>query len=127
MELDLEIKQDALLVRPKGELDLAVADEFRAVLENALDSRPINFLVLNLSQVSFIDSSCLGVILGRYKRLAQVNGRVSLVSAQPQVRRVLEMSGFFRIMREYSGEEEALNHIFGYRGVYDGNYQPNEA
>jgi stage II sporulation protein AA (anti-sigma F factor antagonist) len=127
MELDLEIKQDTLLVRPKGELDLVVADEFRTILENALDNRPINFLVLNLSQVSFIDSSCLGVILGRYKRLAQVNGRVSLVSAQPQVRRVLEMSGFFRIMREYSGEEEALNYIFGYRGGYDGNYQSNEA
>jgi stage II sporulation protein AA (anti-sigma F factor antagonist) len=116
MELDLEIKQDTLLVRPKGELDLVVADEFRTILENALDNRPINFLVLNLSQVSFIDSSCLGVILGRYKRLAQVNGRVSLVSAQPQVRRVLEMSGFFRIMKEYPNEEEALNLIVRHRG-----------
>jgi stage II sporulation protein AA (anti-sigma F factor antagonist) len=116
MELDLEIRQYALLVRPKGELDLAVADEFRAALEKALESRPISFLVLNLSQVSFIDSSCLGVILGRYKRLVQINGRVSLVNAQPQVRRVLEMSGFFRIMKEYPNEEEALNLIVRHRG-----------
>jgi len=45
--------------------------------------------------------------LGRYKRLVQQGGRVSLVGIQPQVRRILVLSGLLTIMQEYKTEEEA--------------------
>ncbi|SHJ20220.1 anti-sigma F factor antagonist [Desulfofundulus thermosubterraneus] len=108
VELDLEIRQDTLFVRPEGELDLGVADLLRNALEESLNKNPVRHLVLNLSRVSYIDSSCLGVILGRYKRLAREGGRVSLVGLQPHVRRICELSGLFRIMGEYTTEEEAV-------------------
>lgn len=108
MDLDLEISRDILLARPRGELDLGVADALREALEGALGENAVRHLVINLARVSFIDSSGLGVILGRYKRLAGAGGRVSLVGAQPQVRRILELSGLLRIMSEYASEEEAI-------------------
>lgn len=109
--LDIELKQDTLVVRPSGEVDLGVADYFRDTVENALNREPAKNLVFNLSRVSFIDSSGLGVLLGRYKRVARNGGKVFIVSPQPQVRRVLELSGILRVMLEFTSEAEALEKI----------------
>ena len=108
MDLDLEYRQGILFARPRGELDLSVADRFREILEENLAKNSVNHLVFNLSRVSFIDSSGLGVILGRYKKLAQQGGRVSLVGMRPPVRRVLVLSGLLTVMPEYVSEEEAV-------------------
>lgn len=108
MDLQIEYTQETLFVRPSGELDLSVADDFRSTLEENLQKNPVKHLIFNLSQVRFIDSSGLGVILGRYKRVTQHGGRVSLVGAQPQVRRILALSGLLNIMAEYVSEEEAV-------------------
>jgi len=107
----MELKQDTLLVRLQGELDLSVADTIRKSLEDGLDKNHVRHLVVNLSRVSFIDSSGLGVILGRYKRLSHQGGLVSLVGAQPQVRRVLSLSGLLTVMKECVSEEEALARV----------------
>lgn len=104
----MEIRRNTMLVRPRGELDLGVADMFREALEQGLERYAVRHMVLNLSGITFIDSSGLGVILGRYKRLAGSGGRISLVGARPQVRRILELSGLLRIMSEYPTEEEAI-------------------
>jgi len=109
--LNIEINQDALLVRLEGELDLGVTDYLRNSLENMLDQNKIKHLVINLRNVTFIDSSGLGVILGRYNRVSSQGGVVSLVAAQPQVRRVLALSGLLTIMKEYSSEEAALSRV----------------
>ena len=111
MLLDLELKQDTLFIRPGGELDLGVAATLRNALDQALDRDPVRNLVFNLSRVSFIDSSGLGVLLGRYKRVSQNGGKVLIVSPQPQVRRILELSGLLQIMDESSSEPEALAKI----------------
>ena len=109
--LDFELRQDTLVVRPSGEMDLGVADYFRSALEEALDREQVQNLVFNLAGVSFIDSSGLGVLLGRYKRVVRNGGKVFIVSPQPQVRRVLDLSGLLRIMNEYPSEAEALEKI----------------
>ncbi len=109
--LDVELKKETLVVRPNGELDLGVADYFRRALEQALDRQPARNVVFNMERVSFIDSSGLGVLLGRYKRISRNKGKVFIVSPQPQVRRVLDLSGLLRIMGEFPSEAEALEKI----------------
>lgn len=111
MHLDMEYQQETLLVRLGGDLDLGVADQLRKTLDNQLDEKKIKNLILNLNRVTFIDSSGLGVILGRYKRLANQGGKVILVGAQPQVKRILELSGLLQIMEDYPDEPKALSKI----------------
>lgn len=111
MQLDIEYQQNTLLVRLGGDLDLAIADKLRVALDNQLTQKPVKNLILNLARVTFVDSSGLGVILGRYKRLIQTGGKVFLVGAQPQVRRVLELSGILQIMEDCSDETNALSKI----------------
>ena len=111
MLLDVEMKKDTLFVRPNGELDLGVADRFRKTLDETIEKGKAKNLVFNLTRVSFVDSSGLGVLLGRYKRVSRNGGKVFIVSPQPQVRKVLDLSGLLRIMNEYPNENEALDKI----------------
>lgn len=111
MHLQMETKDRCLFVRLTGEIDLAVADSLRESLENELDQNPgIKNLVVNLKQVAYIDSSGLGVLLGRYKRVNREGGKMFIVGASPQVRKIVDMSGLFNIMQECTSETEALNH-----------------
>lgn len=109
--LDIEMKKDTLFVRPNGELDLGVADQLRRTLDETIEKGQAKNLVINLAKVSFVDSSGLGVLLGRYNRVSKNGGQVLIVSPQPQVRKVLDLSGLLRIMNEYPNENEALGKI----------------
>ncbi|HHW13934.1 MAG TPA: anti-sigma F factor antagonist [Firmicutes bacterium] len=98
-----------LLVRCSGELDLASAAEFRRVVDSELEEwEDVRTLVLNLGQVTFVDSSGLGAILGRYKRIQQRQGRMVLVEVPAPVQRLLEFSGIFKLIPVRASEEEAL-------------------
>lgn len=108
MKLRMNITGNTLVVRVNGELDLVVADEFRAKVDRKLDENPVRNLIINLQGVKFIDSSGLGAILGRYKRVAAGGGKVAVVGAAPQVTKILELSGIMKIMSAYEKEEQAL-------------------
>jgi len=69
---------------------LSVADRLRSELDEAIEREAPENIVFNLSKVSFIDSSVLGVMLGRYKRITKNGGKVWIVSPTPQVRKILE-------------------------------------
>ncbi len=108
MKIEQEVRGRSLIIRLGGELDVKSAPEFREATEAALDRHSSNHLILNLENVSFVDSSGLGAILGRYRRLQQGGGRMSLVAPAPNVRRVMELSGLFKIMPVFRAEERAL-------------------
>lgn len=116
MHIDCFVKGANLVARPTGELDLQVADTFRYQLERHLSTRGVKNLVLNLSRVSFIDSSGLGVILGRYRRLKAAGGEVAIVGPPPPVYRLLELAGLPKLVRFYASEEEALGSLEGGAG-----------
>ncbi len=90
------IQGNRILVAIHGDLDLPTAAPLREALDELLDRYRDKGLVLDLSEVSFIDSSGIGVVLGRYKRMA---GRsLSLTGVRPNVRGVLELAGITAII-----------------------------
>jgi len=104
-------KQGVLIVRVEGELDMHVADEFRHTVDDALDSCGAKHMLLNLKGVTFIDSSGLGVILGRYKKISALGGKMNAANVRPQVARIFECSGLLRIIRLCASESEALESL----------------
>lgn len=99
---------ETLTIRVKGELDLHTASEFRRLVDAELDKRPrIRNLIMNLTELEFIDSSGLGAILGRVKRVQQRGGRTALVGANARISRTLQMSGLLRIVVVTDSEEQA--------------------
>ena len=55
-----------------------------------------------------MDSSGLGVILGRYKRIKQLNGSMVICAISPSIYRLFELSGLFKILQIVDSEEQAL-------------------
>ncbi len=90
------IQGNKILVALQGDLDLTAAPPLREALDELLDRYREKALVLDLSEVHFIDSSGLGVILGRYRKMA---GRpLSLIGVRRSVRAVLELAGITAIV-----------------------------
>lgn len=87
-----------LRARVRGELDVASAPLFRERVEQALDAHRTCRLILDLEGLTFIDSSGIGAILGRYRQLSSQRGELQLVGISDRIRPVLEMSGLGRIL-----------------------------
>jgi len=93
MELDLRVQQqdDRAVVHVSGEIDLATCPQLRDVLAELVD-RGIYHLVVDLEQVSFLDSSGIGVLMGVYRRIREHGGSLRLTAPSAQVRRVLDLT-----------------------------------
>lgn len=109
MGVDVKRQGRTLVVRIDGELDLHTSEDFKSIVNQAIATDPgLCNLILLMQDVTFVDSSGVGAILGRYRALAARGGRVAVVGLQAPVRRVLEFSGMLRIMPTFATEREAL-------------------
>ncbi|MBU9714765.1 anti-sigma F factor antagonist [Evansella tamaricis] len=106
--IDLEKRDNVLCVRLEGELDHHTAMELRESVDTAIKEQRLTHILLNLENLTFMDSSGLGVILGRYKTVQALGGEMVVCSISPQVKRLFEMSGMFKIIRLTSNEADAL-------------------
>ncbi|ANE48021.1 anti-sigma F factor antagonist [Paenibacillus swuensis] len=111
MSLDIEMEhhRNALIVRLKGELDHHTADMVKMKMEDAILRGYSDHVILSLKDLSFMDSSGLGVILGRYKLVMSKGGKMVVCDANPSVYRLFEMSGLFKIVTCYANERLALS------------------
>lgn len=108
MYLKFDKKDDKLIVLLTGELDHHSAEEVRAKIDDRLDRDKIKKLVMNFSGVTFMDSSGIGVVIGRYKKLLGKDGEICVVEVKDRVKKVFELSGMFKIIKSYNTLEEAL-------------------
>ena len=99
MQFSCEIVKNALFVQIGGEIDLDNADALRKKLDEALDATCMRKLICDLEGVRFIDSTGLGVLLGRYRKLAALGGGVKLVNVSEPIYRILALSGVTEIMQ----------------------------
>lgn len=108
---EMEHYRDVLIVRLKGELDHHTADGLKQRLEDAMLRGRVQHVLLSLEELQFMDSSGLGVILGRYKTISARGGKLIICGVNPPVRRLLELSGLHKIVAIYDSEHEALGSL----------------
>ena len=87
--MQLEVKRDVLCVRLEGELDHHTAEELRTKVTDMIETHGVHHIVLSLENLSFMDSSGLGVILGRYKHVKGLGGEMVVCAISPPVKRLL--------------------------------------
>lgn len=98
----------AAVVSPVGELDAYTAPELQEQLHRLADDDAIETLVVDLTRVSFLDSSALGVLVGALRRMREGNGELRLVEPRATVRRIFELTLLDRTFPFYPTPEEAL-------------------
>jgi anti-sigma B factor antagonist len=91
-----------------GDADLHTAPELRERIRMAIDGGATN-VVLDFSEVAFIDSTSLGVLLGCVRRLRELDGQMRLVVPRPDVRRTFELTLLDRVFPLDDSRADALD------------------
>jgi len=95
-----ERSSNAILVKLKGELDHRNAGHIREELDEMLSDEKIRRLILDLNGLEFMDSSGIGVILGRYRLMQKRGGSVCVKNRNRAVDRILDVAGLYRIVEK---------------------------
>ena len=98
---------DWLVIRPDGEIDLYGAPGLRGTLLKALAAGRHKIL-LDLSAVTFMDSSGFAVLVSAFKRVKAQGGQLRIAGANPAVRSSLRISGLDRVLDLYPDAAAAL-------------------
>lgn len=97
-----------LIIHMPKELDHHNCKNLKADTDLLLEEQYINRLVFDFSFTEFMDSSGIGILLNRYKQMAKSRGSVSCYGAGKRVKRILEMGGVSRLVKEYEDRASAL-------------------
>lgn len=103
-----EESDGALVLRIRGELDLSASAALRACLldEVGLEGPPI---VVDMSEVPFVDSTCLGVFISVMRQAQLTRGGLRLAAVQPRVRRALQMAALDDVFAIFPSVREAVS------------------
>lgn len=93
MRMKVDKQGKKLTIGLLGELDHHAAAMLREMTDAEIAGDAPEQLVIDFSGVDFMDSSGFGFVMGRYKRMQQIGGKVVVTGACGQVRRMLELSG----------------------------------
>ena len=104
------LTHELALVSVSGELDLHTAGCLQARIEEA-DTVGAGTVLVDLSEISFIDSSALEVLVRESKRLEGRGHSLVLVTNDPRTRRILEVTGLDRVLRAYATVQDALTEL----------------
>ena len=113
MEVIFSVSENILIAELLGELDHHAAEHIREDIDDAVHGNSAKFLVLDFSKVRYMDSSGIGVVLGRYRKLAAVGGEVAIVSCSDTVKSILNMAGIFSLMQYIDTKENAILYFEG--------------
>lgn len=111
MENKFVLQNGVLVVSCDGEIDLKSAPTYREEIDAELERTEAQYLVFDMEKVTFIDSSGLGMIMGRYKKVCRSGGRVALCRIQEDMERMLEVAGLRTLMTIYPTRQEAIEGV----------------
>ncbi len=95
------VKGDTLVVRLSGELDHHTAVAVREEIDGLIDRyKGIKKLVFDMKELVFMDSSGVGVVIGRYKRMSSRGGSVAVRETGKHIDRIFSMSGIYQIIQK---------------------------
>lgn len=106
LRIDIEEEGSRRVVKLSGECDLSTATQLQDAL-SPMRSPDVDEVIIDVSDLSFMDSTGLGVLVGALKRLRENNGSFKVAGAKGAVARVLEVSGLDRIIPQFPDVESA--------------------
>jgi anti-sigma B factor antagonist len=105
LEIQIEEAAEYTVCRPVGELDAYTVGQFR---ESLGDLASANRLIIDLSEVPFMDSAGLGALIGGIRRAREAGGQVAVACSRPTLTRLLHTTGFDRIVPVTEAIDDAV-------------------
>ena len=107
IDIKMENKGEAMIYRLRGSLDLATSPSVRAALMEAA-SEDKHEIIVDLTQLEFLDSTGLGALIGAHRRALEHDGNVRLVVREGAISRLLNITGLMRVFPVYHTVDNAL-------------------
>ena len=111
LNINVIIRDDSLLVRLKGSLEESTTKELRLRVSEIIERFQITNIILNMEDVTYIDDSGIGFILGRYNQVKRNRGIIIVCNMNDYVKAIAKASGFLKICLEKETEEDALSFL----------------
>ena len=100
MFVNYEMSEKVLEVNFEEEIDHHTCLKFAIMIDDAMKKFMPKVVVFNFENVTFMDSSGIGMLIGRYRKIIRNGGKAEVANVKPELHRIFEMSGILKIMHE---------------------------
>lgn len=100
-----EVNGNTMVIHLREDLDHHNAVYIREMADGFVEKYPINRIIFDFTGVEFMDSSGIGVIMGRYKQMSYVGGTVFVCGIGKNVDRIFKMSGLYKLVKQLTQVE----------------------
>lgn len=97
-----------LIVKIDGDIDHHVSSNIKEKIEREFKILNCRNIIFDLANVNFMDSSGIGMIIGRYKALEKTGGKVYILNVNPHLESIIEISGLRKIINFARNIDEIL-------------------
>lgn len=108
--MKLKEEKNGLVVLFYGDIDHETTLSYRDKLVNTIASKKYSRVVLDFEKVDFIDSSGIGMVLGRYNQIKHYGGKLYLSRLPEATRRLFDLTGLFTIIEVINDPWEVMDH-----------------
>lgn len=98
MREEFRVDQACLMIRMPREVDHHQARRIRETADRYIEGRDISHVIFDFELTEFMDSSGIGVIMGRYKKMEVLGGRVIAIHVNGGLRRIFRISGLYKVI-----------------------------
>ena len=99
MNVTIESSGNLVIAYLYGEIDHHTAVDIRDKIDNAVSYIKPSHLILDFKNVTFMDSSGIGLVMGRYRTLAKTGAQLYITGASPQIYKVMKLAGIERLAK----------------------------
>lgn len=99
MDITTLVKEDKMIIYLSGEIDHHTAREIRDGVDRLIMTHRPKTFILDLKGVDFMDSSGLGLVLGRYRKIKELGSDMFISNAGTRTMKILKMAGVDRIIK----------------------------
>lgn len=97
MPVLLEVKENTLVAYISGEVDHHTAKSIRSEIDSEIERINPEKVILDFSAVTFMDSSGIGLVMGRYKIMQTLGGTVAIQNPPEHIKKVMRLAGLDKI------------------------------
>ena len=105
---DYEIVGNCMVIKLKSDLDHHCAQFIKERSDQLIDKRHIKHIIFDFEGTTFMDSSGIGVIMGRYKSISISGGKIAVTHINTAVDRIFRLSGLYKIVKLFSSNQAAI-------------------
>ena len=113
MEIRFRKKNKTIIIMVSGEIDHHTSKELKRQTESAFIEMGAKNIIFHFEKVTFMDSSGIGMLIGRYKQLLSVNGRICIIAANEKITEIILFSGLSTLIPLFDTIEDAFSYTEG--------------